>query len=393
MSHRFHTIVGALMGSTGIVYGMTNVTETRRHQVVLVNPGFIGLPHAARHALVTVIPGRIGSSAAGRHSLVMASPATIAESHLARHTLVHDAFATTDWSWVSNGGGNKMTAAIEMLRPGEVYDDIEYSIDGAAWVSTGQTSGSAIFNIADVIGSGLRLRALIGSLPTPPSEEKLLSPLVLLQVGGVSNVMTFDMPAFTFDVAKNYIVFVAATRTTTAPITLTGNIGAVGRAPGAGTTLTSLGLANSPDSTAPTQAFLVTGQTGVLTFRTTSSQTSTSFVVSMFEMLPGWTDAASSAGVGINSGLSAITISGFTPTLTPRPVVNHTAPRESIRVPEYIATTGKLIQGTPFSFSGLDNDLNNMFPVTRVQRMTGAGNITSNLNVAGRRSLLALELL
>ena len=394
MSHsRFHTIVGALMGSTGIIYGMIEPTETRRHQVVLVNPGFFGLPHVARHGVVTVIPGRVGVSELARHMSIMAEPGDIGESALARHVFVHDALATTDWSWVSNGGGNKMTAAITMLRPGEVYGDIEYSIDGAAWVSTGQTSGSAVFNIANVMGSGLRLRAIIGGQPTPPSEEKLLSPLVLVQVGGVSlSVTTFDMPPFTFDPAKNYIVFVSAWRTTVAAITLTGNIGAIGRAPGAGTTLTSVGLANAPNNAAPTTAYIITGQTGSLTFRTTSSQASTGFIVSMFEMLPGWTNVASFAGVGTNSGGGPLTISGFTPTLTPRPVVNHMAPREQISVPAYLATTGKLIQGPPYSFSGLEYALNSMFPVTRVQRMTGAGNIVANLNVSGRRSMLALEL-
>jgi len=395
MSHsRFHTIVGALMGSTGIVYGMIEPRETRRHEIVMVNPGFFGLPHVARHEVISVIPGRIGAIQGARHVSIMVEPGDIGQNTLVRHAFVQDAFSTTDWSWVSNGGGNKMTAVITMLRPGEVYGDIEYSIDGAAWVSTGETLGSAIFNILNVMGSGLRLRAIIGGQPTPPSEEKLLSPLVLVQVDFTATLgfTTFDMPAFTFDPTKNYLVLVSAWRTTVAAMALTGNIGAIGRAPGAGTNLTAVGDSNSPNSAAPVAAYVITGQTGSLTFRTTSTQINTGFMVSMFEMLPGWTGVASFAGVGINTNSGAITITGFTPTLTPRPVINHMAPREQITVPAYTATTGKLIQGPPYSFSGISYGGNSMFPVTRVQRMTGAGNITIDLNVSARRSMLALEL-
>jgi hypothetical protein len=398
---RFHTIVGALFkqppDEPPIEYGIIEVVEAARHQPVMVNPNWIGQFHAARHEAIMVNPGWIGSIKAARHESLMVNPAWIGGLEMSRHEWVNDAVAEDEWSIVVDAT-DRMDGFVTMNIPGLVFTDVEYSIDGGSWTSGGITSGTGTFVIPDVTGRTVRLRLLFGTDATPPSAAKLLSPMRLVQESGSTTATTYDAPAFTFDPAKHYLFLVSAFRTTAASITLTGNIGAAGRAPGAGTNLTALGSANSPNGGAPITAFVATGFSGSLTFRTTSNQTSTLFCVSMFELAPGFTTLANIQGVGTNSGTGDLTVS-YTPTIGPPSVIfNHVAFRNALAdFLTYTTVTGEEIQALageiklPVS-SAADQVGSNFFPTTRVLQRSANSNIVSNHSVSVRRAMLVAEL-
>jgi len=396
VSHgRFHTIVGALFGTTAltpVVYGIIEPRESARHVPVMVEPGDMGVPAGGRHAILAVNPGFIGAIKASRHTSVMVKPAHAAGLYTSRHTVVSDGFSAVDWS-VAVDAVDKFDGFVTMLRPGETYDDIEYSLDGGAWVSTGVTSGSATFVIPGATGTAVRLRAVISAVATAPSNSVVCAPLKVVGVwGSVSAVTTFDTSAYVFDGAKSYLVLVTGLRSVPAAMTLSVNVGLAGRAPGAGTDFAVQASAVSPSNNPNTSAFIVSGMSGSLTLRVASSLSSTTLSVCLYEFEGAWAGIGASAGTGADSGTATLTVSAFTPASLPAVVINFMSLRSQVNIPSYIVSTGNIVQGNVFTPAFIDQAPGFFWPILRVQRMTAASDVQTANGVSVRRAFLVAEL-
>ncbi len=147
----------------------------------------VGAPLAALALGDTASPG--GSYKLALYQRTAAGDSNVLIQPYAAPALAPDAFAASDWSAASAGGGAGLEITIAALPAanGSPVSDIAYRIDGGSWVSSG---GTADFSIAGVT-PGLRtiaLRAVNARGASPTSDIKT----VLVSGTGPAPVIASD---------------------------------------------------------------------------------------------------------------------------------------------------------------------------------------------------------